>query len=211
MAFIDAALPPCISAGSEGTPSFQVDIARHPSGYEQRVARRGNALRRWNLGYSIRKLQDLYDVAQFFIAVEGPLNTFPYLDRLDDRSCAPTATPSQLDALIGIGDGATATFQLRKSYVAGSTTKYRTITLPISGSVKIAVNGVYKTETTHYTVDYSTGIVTFSGGNIPANGHDVTAGFKFRCKVRFEGNDLTQAYEGFRVGSMPSVPIIEVL
>ena len=46
----------------------------------------------------------------------------------------------------------------------------RAIQLPVAGTVEISVAGVLKTETTHYTVDYSTGVVTFTGGNIPAAG-----------------------------------------
>jgi hypothetical protein len=45
-------------------------------------------------------------------------------------------------------------------------------------------------------------VVTFTAGNEPAVGvNNVTAGFKFREKVRFDTNDLSVVAEFFRVGS----------
>jgi uncharacterized protein (TIGR02217 family) len=214
---ISATLPQCISAGSEGITSSAVDIITNPAGFDVRVQRRAGMRRKFTPTFSLR-LQDgtpdtgtLYDLMRFWEICEGPLHSFAYHDRLDHKSCAPRATPSMLDCLIGTGDGATATFQMRKSYTLAATTRYRTILLPKSGTVLISVDGVLKTETTHYTVNYLTGIVTFTGGNIPAAGKLVKAGFWFYCKVRFDSNDLSQTYEGFKTGAMGSIPLIEVL
>jgi uncharacterized protein (TIGR02217 family) len=211
MTFYDIPLPPCIAAGSEGVIMARVEIARAPSGNEQRTARSSWRPRRYNLSYNIRRMADLYDVIEQFEVMNGPEHSFPLLDRLDDRSCAPTVAPTMLDANIGTGDDATDDFQLRKGYTRGAQTVYRTITLPVSGTVLIAVAGTLKTVTTHYTVDHATGIVTFTAGNIPTAGQAITAGFKFRVKVRFDANDLSQAYEGYRASGVASVPLIEVL
>lgn len=211
MTHITDGLPNCYSSGSDGIPSFMVDISRGPTGYEQRIARRGFSLRKFNLAYSLRGIDDIYDILQHFEVCEGPLNTFPLLDRLDWKSCGPSDTPLSSDVLLGTGTGALTTFQLRKSYTRGSTTVYRTILLPISGSVLVEVNGTLKTETTHYTVNYTTGIITFTGGNTPPNGQLVKAGFKFKCKVRYDSNDLSFTYEGYKVQSISTVPVIEVI
>jgi len=217
MAHIDAVLPQCISAGSEGITSSMVDVITNPAGYDVRIQRRAGMRRKFNPTFSLRLADgqpdtgNLYDLMRLWEAVEGPLHTFAFHDRLDHKSCSPRNTPTMLDVLLGTGTGALATFQLRKGYTVGATTKYRTILLPKSGTVLISVNGVLRTETTHYTVNYETGLVTFTGGNIPAAGHLVKAGFWFYCKVRFDTNDLSQTYEGFRVGAMSSVPLIEVM
>lgn len=212
MTFLSTPLPPCISAGSDGTPSFSVDVARGPSGYEQRISRRGFSLRKFNVGYHIRRTEQLADIVAHFEVCEGKLHTFPFLDRMDHKSCGPFDEPAATDVLLGVGDGSQAEFQLRKGYTRGSSTVYRTIQLPIEGTVLIAVNGSPQTESSpsQYSIDYETGIVTFGSGDIPAAMENVTAGFQYRCKVRFDTDDLTQTYEGFHAGGIASIPLIEV-
>lgn len=53
-----------------------------------------------------------------------------------------------------VGDGVTATYQIAETNISADL-------------LVITVNGVTKTETTHFTVDRTTGIVTFLAGNIP--------------------------------------------
>lgn len=216
---ISKAIPRSISAGSNFVVTTSVDIIRNPAGYDVRKQTRSETLRRADLAYNIRRIEDLdeqerslYELLKHFEVCEGPLNTFPMLDRLDYKSCSPLDTPAQDDVVLGEGDGGNDTFQLRKGYTIGSVTKYRTILLPIEGTVLIAVDGSLKAEggSLDYVIDYETGIVTFLPGSIPGTGSEVTAGFKFYVKVRFDTNDLSQAYEGFRVGAISSIPVIEV-
>lgn len=213
MSFRNQLLPGVISSGADATPMFQVDIARAKSGKEKRVARRDEALRKFTCPINIRNLDDIHTLMSHFQAMEGPFYSFPFLDRLDFKSVAPEAAniPTATDVLLGTGDGTTATFQLRKGYTSGSYTKYRTILLPKSGTLLVSVAGVTKTETTHYTVDYTTGIITFTGGNIPTTGQLVKAGYYFYCKVRYDTNDLQAVIEAYRAGSVPTIPLIEVL
>lgn len=210
MSHLTTAIPPCVSPGSDGVSTWSTDIARNPGGYEQRVGRRGYSLRKFNLGYQIRRQEHVYEVLSLFEACEGQVHTFPYRDRIDFKSSSPFNEPQSNDVLLGTGDGTTAAFQLRKGYTAGSTTVYRTILLPVSGTLLVEVAGVLKTEPTHYTVNYNTGIITFTGGNIPTAGQLVKAGFEFYTKVRFDTDELNISYEGFRVGSIPNIPLIEV-
>lgn len=210
MAFRDVPLPPCISVGSEGAPMWMVDIARSPAGTEQRIGRRSSSLRRFNLGFNVRRMGDMYDILSHFEVMNGQLHSFPLLDRNDYKSGGPDDPISSADAFLGTGDGATAEYLLYKQYLRGSWSHSRRIALPVDGTLLVEVNSVLRTENTHYTVDYELGVITFTGGNIPANGHAVRAGFQFRCKVRFDTNDLSQAYEGFRVRSFANVPVIEV-
>lgn len=214
---ITQSIPRSISAGSNFVVTTAVDMIRNPAGYDVRRQTRDETLRRADLAYNIRRIEDeeeqeagLYEILKHFEVCEGPVHTFPVLDRLDHKSCSPNNYPAFDDVLLGEGDGVTAAFQLRKGYTIGLITKYRTILLPVQDSVIIAVDGVIKTVTTHYTINYETGVVTFTGGNIPILYAQVTAGFLFYVKVRFDTNDLSAVYEGFRVGSMGSIPVIEV-
>jgi uncharacterized protein (TIGR02217 family) len=77
--------------------------------------------------------------------------------------------------------------------------------------VQIKVAGVTKTETTHYTIDYSTGLVTFTSGNIPAAAQAVTATFEFDVPVRFAEDTLKVSMTMIDLGNIPSIPLLEVL
>ncbi|RWF66840.1 TIGR02217 family protein [Mesorhizobium sp.] len=216
MTFYNAVLPGFISQGSEAAPVSLVDIARGPTGYEQRRSRRSRRLRRFNLVKDIRTINDIYDLLAFFEVMNGPQHSFAIQNLADYKSCKPADTISMTDATIGTGDGSNAVFQLKKQYKVTKIDSSviaidRTIYLPVSGTVLIAVDGVLKAETTDYVVNYSTGVVTFVVGHEPANTKVVTAGFHFNEKVRFDTNDLSQVMEYIKVGSAPSIPLIEVL
>lgn len=206
MAFRSVVFPGVLSAGADSAPAFQVDIARSAAGKEKRVSRRGVALHSFTVPLNLRKIDDIHTLKRHFLAVEGPKYSFPFLDRLDSRSGAPDAENAAnaitaLDCPIGTGDGVTAAFQIYKTYTFGGYTYYRPIYLPISGTLLVAVDNVTKTETTHYTVNYDTGVITFTAGNIPANTKIVRAGFQFRCKVRYATNSLQSVMESYRAGS----------
>ena len=62
------------------------------------------------------------------------------------------------------GDGATTTFTLKKTYQSGAGSYTRDVTKPVTGSVRVAVAGVEKVEGTDFTVDVTTGVVTFEAG-----------------------------------------------
>jgi uncharacterized protein (TIGR02217 family) len=80
---------------------------------------------------------------------------------------------------------------------------------PVSGTVLIAVAGVTKTETTHYTVNYTTGVVTFTGGNIPTAGQAITAGFQFDVPVCFDQDVHQYTWKDFASGTA-QVPLVEL-
>lgn len=80
------------------------------------------------------------------------------------------------------------------------------ITKPVAGSVRIALNGV---ETTGFTVDINTGLVTFT--DAPDNTVIVTAGFRFDVPVRFDTDHLNASLESFGAGGVVHVPLVEIL
>ena len=72
------------------------------------------------------------------------------------------------------GDGRRAQFQLQKEYASGPAAYLRPIVKPVLGTVLIAVAGEARVETIDFTVDYATGVVTFTAP--PGEGAAVTAG-----------------------------------
>jgi uncharacterized protein (TIGR02217 family) len=157
----------------------------------------------YDIGYAVRgKVELLSEVVKMWRARQGPAYPFRFKDWSDFEG---------VDMAIGTGDGVDATFQLVKTYDDGVIQVTRIIQLPVSGTVEISVAGAVKTEVTHYTINYSTGIVTFTGGNIPAAAQAVTASFEFDVPVRFAEDTLKVSMTMDDFGDIPSIPLVEVL
>jgi uncharacterized protein (TIGR02217 family) len=182
----DVRFPPEISRGSVGGPDWPAQIVTLDSGYEERNTRISAPRRTYDAKYGVRTHDELYDVLSLYYAAWGRLKGFRWKDWLDYRSGSPLLAPAATDQPIGTGDGATATFQLVKTYSSGSGSFVREISKPVPGSVLVAVDDVEQVEGTAFTVDTATGIVTFIAGHIPAEGAAVTAGFAFDVPVRFD-------------------------
>ena len=160
MSFIESPrFPAAIRYGSDGGPGYRTDIVEMDSGAEQR--NRKWAYPRYRVNANVVRAQsDLEALIAFFHVAAGRANGFRFRDEYDYKSCAMSATPAPTDQNIGTGDGATTAFQLRKGYTQGSTTQWRLIRKPVEGTVSVAVSGV--TEPARWSVDATTGIVTFS-------------------------------------------------
>ena len=73
------------------------------------------------------------------------------------------------------------------------------------------MNGVEVTAGTAFTCDTMTGLVTFAGTAVPANGQAITAGFEFDVPVRFDTDDLEIDLSVFAAGEVPEIPLIEIV
>jgi uncharacterized protein (TIGR02217 family) len=81
---------------------------------------------------------------------------------------------------------------------------------PVAGSVRVAVGGTEVAEGTAFSIDTTTGIVTFHSGHIPASSAAVTAGFLFDVPVRFDTDYLEVDLSAFAAGAIPKIPLVEV-
>jgi uncharacterized protein (TIGR02217 family) len=113
-----------------------------------------------------------------------------------------TGAPTPGDQVIGTGDSDTDRFALVKRY---GESEARRITRPVSGSVRIAVNG---SELTSGWTLQDKGLIQFTVP--PAAGAAITAGFLFDVAVRFEQDRLEVNRATFLAGEAPSVPLVEV-
>ena len=210
MSFHETRFPTGISRNAQGGPERRTDVVTLGSGFEERNSRWADSRRAFNAGYGVKSVDDLHAVIAFFEERRGRLHSFRWRDHSDWKSCAPSATPSQLDSAIGTGDGVIATFQLKKTYGSAFAPWTRIIKKPVAGTVKIAVAGAARVLGTDYAVDVSTGIVTFLAGHIPSTGQSVTAGFEFDVPVRFDSDKPEVNMTGFAHGAIPNIPIVEV-
>ncbi len=209
MAFHEVRFPAGISLGATGGPERRTEIVVVGSGAEERNSRWADSKRRYNAGYGIKSADDLHAVIAFFEERRGRLHGFRWKDWSDYKSCAPSATPSATDQAIGTGDGATAAFQLVKTYGSSFAPWTRTIAKPVAGTVAVAVGGV-TANPADYVVGTTTGVVTFLAGHIPGSGQAVTAGFEFDVPVRFDTDQLEINLAHIAAGSIPHIPIVEI-
>lgn len=210
MSFHEVRFPTRISLGSSGGPERRTEVVVLGSGYEERNTRWADSRRTYNAGYGIKSRNDMHDVIAFFEERRGRLYGFRWNDRADNKSCPPQDTPTVTDQLIGEGDGATASFQLIKTYGQNHAPYARAISKPVSGSVSVALDSVIQTETTDFIVDTTTGIVTFLPGKEPDTGVQVTAGFEFDVPVRFDTDELKLDMTSFEAGQIQNIPVVEI-
>ncbi len=206
IAFHDVRFPTAIAFGATGGPERRTDVVTLYSGSEERNSRWADSRRSYNAGYGIRTLDDLHAVIAFFEERRGRLTGFRWKDRADWKSCAPGGTPAATDQTIGVGDGATKTFQLIKTYGATYAPWTREIKKPVAGTVLIALDEA--PQASGWSVDTTTGIVTFDSA--PSSSVAITAGFEFDVPVRFDSDRLEINLSHFDAGSIPAIPIVEL-
>jgi uncharacterized protein (TIGR02217 family) len=209
-AFHEILFPLDIALKSAGGPQRRTDVVVLGSGAEERNARWAHSRRRYDAGYGVKTYDALSQVIAFFEERRGRLYGFRWRDRLDHSSAAPDAAVNASDQAIGTGNGSTTTFALAKTYGSLYSPYQRPIAKPVAGSVRVAVNGSEVAAGTAFTVDSTTGVVTFLSGHIPASGAAVTAGFLFDVPVRFDTDYLEVDLSAFAAGAIPKIPLVEI-
>jgi uncharacterized protein (TIGR02217 family) len=208
MGFHEVRFPANLSFGSQGGPERRTDIVTLSSGHEERNTPWAHSRRRYDAGVGLRSLEDLEALIAFFEARQGQLYGFRWKDWSDFKSCPATRAVSAEDQFLGLGDAATVSFALMKSYASGEQAYVRPLTKPVAGTVRVAVAGLPLTEGTDFTVDTTTGVVNFV--EAPARSARVTAGFEFDVPVRFDTDRIQVSLASFQAGDVPSVPVLEI-
>jgi uncharacterized protein (TIGR02217 family) len=206
MAFHEIRFPDNISRGARGGPERRTQIVELASGDEERNASWASSRRRYDVAYGIRRADDLAVVVAFFEARNGRLHGFRYKDWADYKSGLPSQAITATDQQIGTGTGSLKTLQLTKRYVSGAQSWTRTIAKPVAGTVRVALGMVE--QMSGWTVDTTTGVVTFTIA--PGNGVVVRAGFEFDVPVRFDTDVLDVTLDIERLGSITSIPLLEI-
>jgi uncharacterized protein (TIGR02217 family) len=212
--FHEIQFPPNISYGSSGGPGFNTNVITVDSGLEERVVRWDQGRAVYNVANGVKKQSDLAILIGFYRARMGAAYGFRYKDWSDyctttDGTTNGLTLVTNVDSTIATGDGTTTVFQLIKQYISGPVTRNRTITKPVTGTTKVALNGV--NQASGWSVDTTTGLLTFSSA--PGNGVVITAGFEFDVPVRFGeevDKQLPVQLDDYRNGSV-NVPMVEII
>ena len=208
MTFHEIRFPASLSFGALGGPERRTDIVTIANGFEERNTPWAHARRRYDAGLGLRSMDDVADLIAFFEARQGQLIGFRWKDWSDYRSCFPSQDIDADDQLLGIGDESQTQFQLVKTYRSGEATYARPIAKPVAGSVRVSVGGVPMTDGVDYSLDLTTGVVTFNAA--PDEGAQVRAGFAFDVPVRFDTEAIMIAASSFEAGEIPSIPVVEI-
>ncbi len=170
------------------SPQWNTILQRSASGREVRVALMSYPLWKFGLTYDVLRggtingnaYTELQQLANFYNTMLGPDDDFLFTDP-DDSSVT--------DATFGIGDGATAAFQLLRSL---STSGFAEPVMNVNVLTNIKDNGVAVTQGAgpgKYTID-SAGLVTF--GTVPTAAHVLTwtGTYYFRCRFLADSYDF---------------------
>lgn len=190
-AFDNVLFPLALGREAEVAPEVSTAIVTSAGGRENRNAEWAEARMRYDVGPGVRSEADIAALIGFFRARMGPARGFRLRDPFD---------ASAEDEVIGIGDGIEARFQLVKRYGEVA----RRITRPVSGTLRLAVDGVA-------TMGFDLG----PGGMVtldvpPPAGAVVTASFDFDVPVRFAEDRLTVSRATYLAGAAASVPLVEI-
>jgi uncharacterized protein (TIGR02217 family) len=219
--FHEVVFPLNFSVGAVGGPTFLTDVAPLRGGGEQRAILWSRARNEYDVSQAIRTQEEYEQLQSFFYARHGRAFGFLYKDYKDwksgsavrdttpvDQPCARVSGGVITIPPVFVGNGSTSTYLIYKTYGADPYYYFRPIRKPIEGTVTVAIDGVTKTETTDYAVDYTTGIITF----VVAPGVDavVTAGYCYYVPVRFEIDKLLATHEMYNVHTWGNIPLFEL-
>ena len=208
MAFHEIRFPANLSFGALGGPERRTEIVELANGHEERNTPWAASRRRYDAGTGLRALDDLEVMIAFFEARQGMLHAFRWKDWGDYRSAPASKPVTAFDQLLGLGDGETRSFQLRKSYASGAQSYARDIRKPVAGTVVAGIGADEMTFGEDFEVDLSTGVVTFNWA--PDVGAEVQAGYEFDVPVRFDTDLIQISVASFKAGEVPKIPVVEV-
>jgi uncharacterized protein (TIGR02217 family) len=191
-----------------GGPERRTEIVTLQNGFEERNTPWAHSRRRYDAGVAMRSLDDIETLIAFFEARRGQMYGFRWKDWSDFKSGKASAEVTFEDQVLGLGDGVQTVFPLVKTYRSGEETYARPIVKPVLGTVRVGIRHDPLVETVHYTLDVTSGLLTFA--EPPDEGAEVTAGFEFDVPVRFDTDRIQTSVASFQAGDMPSVPVVEV-
>lgn len=194
-----------VEKGAQGGPGFKTSILPLSSGFEKRNIDWERSRGEWDLSYGMDEKSNQEVVLSFFYARQGRAYGFRFKDWTDYHIGVDTTdTPQE----IAEGDASVVKFQTYRRYVSGAFTFNRPITRLVTGTVRVFLDGVEKTEGVDWTVDLDTGVITFA----VAPGMSVSVGVicEFDVPVRFDIDQLDLLAVRDDVFSFPEVPLIEL-
>lgn len=193
----DVRLPDDIERGARGGPGFKTTVITLSNGREFRNQEWQVARGAWDIGYGLKKREDMDAVISFFYARRGRAHGFRFRDWSDYK----------LDAeFVAAVDGDDTKRQIVKTYDPGGLREYvRVVTHPVNNaSFKVYVNDLLVV--TGFTIDFQTGILDFTLNP----GVNVKVSAEYDVPARFDIDTLPIAMNTQFEGAFPGIAIVEL-
>lgn len=182
--------PTGISYGASGGPNYSTDIVVVNSGYESRNQNWSMPLAAYDVAHGVKSQAQMNELIAFFRNCKGRMNAFRFKDFTDFTTREGQGVLVATD-MMGV-------WQLTKQYITGDQTEYRTITKPVIDTVTIGGVGSYE-------VDYTTGLLTKTGGADPTGWTG-----EFDVPVRFDTDSMKVAVENYNAYTWGQIPVVEI-
>jgi uncharacterized protein (TIGR02217 family) len=201
MAF-DESVFPLEAQKLKTAPGWNTTIIKTGGGSEQRNGNFSDPLRRYDAAMGVKTLADYRLLEKHFNGRKGRLRGFPLLDRVNSTA---------LTEPLGVAGGIGSTMQLTINQGDAANAYNREIYKPKSGTILIYANTVLQTETTHYTINYATGVLTWVADR---TGQSITWSGTYYVPVRYDVDELPDVelflYRENATGLVTvSVPMVE--
>lgn len=194
--------PDSIAYGTSFGPEYFTWVTALGSGYQVADSRWYDSLHRFNVMMPVEKKEEADLLLTLFHVCKGRAKGFRIRDWLDYQATTSTGRLGEADT----APGGVTVFQLTKKYAFGAETYYRPIKKPTT--VAIYKNGVLQTLTTHYTINLTTGLVTFVSA--PTIGDSLHWVGEFDVPVKFEIDRLQINGRTYGVWDFGQIPIVEM-
>ena len=175
--------PDELAAWAKGGRAYRTIAVETYGGDEYRTAAWSMPRGEWDISSALRQTQPnaTYNwkaLRNFFNACKGQLYAFRFKDFQDytDDGAGVLGTT-------GLAVAATLAYQMYKNYTVSPLTTQVIVQKPVVGTVKVFNNGVQQTTPGQYTLDTTTGIVTFVSQ--PTVGHTLTWTGEYDVPARF--------------------------
>lgn len=190
MSFVEERFNTEIRYGVVGGPEFSTNVVTTESGFEQRNLNWSQARGKWQCATDLYNKAEIDALIAFFRNRQGKFQGFRFKDWADYQDNGTGILQSIASS--------TTVFQMAKNYTTtGGATLARTIKKPVSGTILIFDStspGAPLVAGTDYTLDYTTGIVTFTSSRSAVN---LSWTGEFDVPARFDTDSFNADFQGF--------------
>jgi uncharacterized protein (TIGR02217 family) len=197
--FYDINFPDSISFNSINSISFDTNIVRSKNGSEQRSGNRDFPLLHFKTFNTLKNKQEIGQILTLFRIVGGRLNSFRFRDWLDYKA---------ENQIIGVGDGESINFLMKKVYQINGYSVVRNIVKPTQNTVNVFINQA-NCNSLIQSVDYAHGLISFY--EPPMEGEVITFGCEFDVPVRFKNDALDVVLVGGDLYEINNLELVEVV
>jgi uncharacterized protein (TIGR02217 family) len=210
MAFHDVLFPKEISQGAKGGATWSTTKVTASSGWTQKNQDWAYPKHIYDVSHILNTEARRKQLKDFALLRRGQANSFRFRDPFEyDVGKAWVNGVRDFVSIhnFDVGTGAKTVFQLAIKYQDAAATLTRPITKPVVGAVRIYVNNALKIEGTDYTLDYTTGKVTFTAA--PALGLAVGWAGTFDLHVSFESDEALMQLDAPNTGKWDAIRVVE--